>query len=173
MNDTKELFGQWSPLIAQLEGAGSRGSALSHLVAQSLLLQAAKVLTKGQEKFADLQTALNLTESLYAQNNKIVGELELELSELKASADKEITHWQSAAVEVQQDNERLELREADNLNLIISQRREVEDLRLQLAAVTKERDELKSGKYDIGSMLSSDDYPPNEAALIKDNGDAP
>lgn len=125
------------------------------------------------EKIADLQTALNLTESLYTASNKIVGELELELSELKASADKEITHWQSAAVEVQQDNERLELREADNLNLIISQRREVEDLRLQLAAVTKERDELKSGKYDIGSMLSSDDYPPNEAALIKDNGDAP
>lgn len=90
------------------------GSALSHLVAQSLLLQAAKVLTKGQEKFADLQTALNLTESLYAQNNKRVGELGLELNELKASADKEITHWQNVAGEAQK----------------------------QLAPVTKERDEL-------------------------------
>jgi hypothetical protein len=145
MSDTKELFGQWNPLIAQLEGAGSMGSALSHLVAQSLLLQAANVLTKGQEKFADLQTALNLTESLYASSNKTVGELGLELGELRALADKEIAHWQSAAVEAQE----------------------------QLAVVTKERDELKSGKYDIGSMLPGDDYPPNETALIKDNGDAP
>lgn len=68
MGDTKELFGQWTPLIAQLEGAGSMGAALSHLVAQSLLQQAAVVLTRGQKEFESLR-------AISEQRNRTIEEM--------------------------------------------------------------------------------------------------
>jgi hypothetical protein len=85
MGDTKELFGQWTPLIAQLEGAGSMGAALSHLVAQSLLQQAAVVLTRGQKEFESLR-------AISEQRNRTIGEMGEEIETRKKQLPSGMEH---------------------------------------------------------------------------------